>query len=204
MPGSVALEGGFSLNAVFTLLPSALSQEQFPPALPCTLCEDCAGAKARRGMGHLLLLQPWHPFTCPSSSPSNSRKLVKDKRETSPMKKGQSFVVNGRSSSLHRLESAQRDVVTLPEVKGGEKALLLFHKIVPISQLHEKGFVTRISQQWALGYRLCCCQSCTFANCMMLQSHLCLPTLVPICLATPSPGGRNQLRGCHGLTPARN
>lgn len=55
-------------------------------------------------------------------------------------KKGQNFIVNGRGSSLHCLESAERNVVTLLEVKGGGKALLLFHKIVPRSQLsHSSG-----------------------------------------------------------------
>lgn len=119
----------------------------------------------------------------------------------SPLKKGQSLVVNRSSSSLHQLETTWRDVVTLLEDKGGDgkKALLLFHKIVPISQLHEKGFVAHISRQWPLGYRLCCCQRCTCADCVMLQSHLCLPaqtfTFVPVHLATPSPGGKSQLQG---------
>lgn len=66
--------------------------------------------------------------------------LKGQKRKSSMGKKGQNFIVNGRGSSLHCLESAERNVVTLLEVKGGGKALLLFHKIVPRSQLsHSSG-----------------------------------------------------------------
>lgn len=46
-----------------------------------------------------------------------------------------------------QLGSAQKSSDFFFKLKVRKKGLLLFHKIVPISQLHEKGFVTHMSEQ---------------------------------------------------------
>lgn len=125
-------------------------------------------------------------------------------------------MVNGRSSSLHQLESAQGDLVIFLVVKGGGKAFTAFPIKLWLYPIAGKGVCyTNVSQQGALGHRLCRCQSCTSAKCMVFafqpgfSSHSCPNPLtkvqkqVPTCMHSTLVILHRTRRGC-SCSKARN
>jgi len=109
--GSVVLEGGSHLNAASALLPPD------PPLHPPWGL--CRGKSSARGGS------PSPPPAMASLHLSmvvsiQQREAFTGQTRNIPLNKGQCLVVNGRSSSLHQLETAWRDVVTLLKIKVGK------------------------------------------------------------------------------------